>query len=146
METGESITAVQAQPLLETMLGQPLQWAIKSPDLELFDVGFGGEGKDLPPFVIHAICPVKVVSHATRQVRVYQGNADAEGFRRDLEGLYGLSLRRVALSEKHDLWLDLGEYWLIFVTFEDGEESWRFFRPHQPQPHLVATDRDLELQ
>lgn len=146
MEEGQYISAAEAKALLDTMVKQPLRWAIKSPDVELFDLGFGGEGETMPPYVIHAICPVKVVSHQNRQVHVFQGNADPGKFRKDMEGLLGLQVLRTSLSDKHDLWLDLGDYWVIFVTFEDGEESWRFFQPHQQEPHLVATDKTLELQ
>lgn len=124
MEEGQYISAAEAKALLDTMVKRPLRWAIKSPDVELFDLGFGGEGETLPPYVIHAICTVKVVPHKKRLVQLYQGTADSGKFREEMEELLGLPVLRTSLSDKHDLWLDLGDYWVIFVTFEDGEESW----------------------
>ena len=146
MAENSILTREAAQKSLDVLIGQPLQWAIKSPDVELFDLGFGREGKDLPPYVVHAICTLKVIFQQGRDVRLYQGDASYARFQEEMNPLMGQTVRRVALSDKHDLWLDLGDCWMVFITFEDGEESWRFFQPHQSQRHLVATDKELELQ
>ena len=31
------------------------------------------------------------------------------------------------MSDKNDLWIDLGDYWIVIATFENNEESWCFF-------------------
>ena len=59
--------------------------------------------------------------------------------------MIGLSVERIALSDKNDLWLDLNKYWIVFITREDQEESWRFFEPRSKLPHLVASDAWLEM-
>lgn len=34
---------------------------------------------------------------------------------------------------------------MVFATFENGEESWRYFTCNKDEPHLVASDLGLEF-
>ncbi|MBQ5782728.1 MAG: hypothetical protein IIV99_05005, partial [Oscillospiraceae bacterium] len=41
--------------------------------------------------------------------------------------------------------LDFGDYWVVFVTCEDGNESWRLFAPNKEIPHMVVSDSKIEF-
>ncbi len=134
---------------LNTLVGQPLRYGAKSPDTELYDFGFGDEIEvDSPhwgritvcPLVLHALCRFRVISRdAERRVDTYYEDTPSEQFHQHIKHLLGFTVKRVGVSDKHDLWLDLGDYWMVFATYENGEESWRFFHYHSDK-HLVASD------
>ena len=68
-----------------------------------------------------------------------------EIFTTNIMQLVGLVVKRFALSDKFDLWIDLGDYWIVFVIWEDETESWRFFTPESDDPHLVVSSSWLCL-
>ena len=135
---------------LHTLIGQPLLYAIKSRDTELYDFGFGelvevvnrhGKRKKIGTHTLHALCRFKVIwRNGESRTDKYYEDTPCEKFRSEINRLVGLKIRRVTLSDKNDLWLDFGDYWVVFATFENGEESWRFFTSGTDEPHLVASD------
>ena len=136
---------------LETLVQQPLVYCLKSPDTELFDFGFGAyvdiatrRGKHtICTHTIHTLCPLKIIQRTgAKQSRWYYEDTPHDSFQSDVTPLIGLTIKRVALSKKNDLWLDLGDYWIVFATYEDGDddEAWRFFVSDEDKPHLVASD------
>lgn len=139
---------------LQTLVDQPLLYAIKSPDTELYDFGFGnlveftnrrGKKTMIGTHILHVICRFKVIwKNGKHRVTTYYEDTPCEIFHADIQRLVGLKVRRVALSDKNDLWVDLGEYWVVFATFENGEESWRYF-VSDVEPHLIASDSWLDL-
>ena len=154
--TDERNTA--AVEFLQTLVGMPLQYGLKSPDMDLYDFGFGtymeyttqrGEVHDVCTHTLHVTCRFKVVDRRTAPCRVkrYYEDSSCEEFHAHVEELTGAVVKRVGLSDKNDLWLDLGDFWLVFATFESGEESWRFFRydVDESVPHLVASDQWLDF-
>lgn len=134
---------------LETLMGQPLVYCLKSPDTELYDFGFGsfvdivtlrGNKHTICTHTLHVLCPFRIISKTgTGQSQWYYEDTPSESFQCDVALLIGLKIKRVALSQKHDLWLDLGDYWIVFVTYENEDESWRFFVADSNKPHLVAS-------
>lgn len=139
---------------LQKLINQPLIYGYKSSDLDLYDIGFGefveivdSRGKrSICSLVLHPTCNFKVIwKNGKRETHIFYGNTSHEEFQSEIEHLVGLTVKRVALSDKNDLWLDLQECWIVFATFEDGEESWRFFDAHKETPHLVASDSWLEF-
>ena len=137
---------------LDSIIGQKLAYAIKSPDTELYDFGFGEERETedkrmLPPYILHVLCRFKIIhKDGSRKVRICHEDTEPKAFNKKIEPLIGLSVKRVGLSDKNDLWLDFGAYWVVFATFEDGDEAWRFFISGSDEPHLVATSNVLEFQ
>ena len=135
---------------LQTLVGQPLRYGLKSPDTELYDFGFGelfedvskyGKKRKICTFILHALCNFKVIWRSgERRIDKYYGDTPSEKFHGDIKRLIGSCVKRVALSEENDLWLDLGDFWIVFETFEDGKESWRFFTSDINQAHLVASN------
>lgn len=146
----ELFTDSNAIMFLKTLIGKPLLYALKSPDTELYDFGFGnlmitttrqGKTKRIGTHSIHALCRVKLITSNPRcQSEQYCGDTPREVFEAKIHHLIGLKVLRVALSDKNDLWLDLGDCWIVFITFENGEESWRYFIPSSDSPHLIGSD------
>lgn len=140
---------------LNSLNGMPLLYALKSPDTELYDFGFGelvetvnrcGRQKKIATYTLHVLCRFKVIARGPEhKVDKYYEDTPSEMFHSEINRLLGLKVRRVALSDKNDLWLDFGDYWIVFVTFEDGEESWRLFTINDDLPHLVASNSWLDF-
>lgn len=140
---------------LNALKGMPLLYALKSPDTELYDFGFGewkeivnrcGRPKKIATYTLHALCRFKVIARGfEHKVDKYYEDTPCEMFHSEINRLLGLIIRRVALSDKNDLWLDFGDYWIVFVTFEDDEESWRLFTINNDLPHLVASNSWLDF-
>lgn len=140
---------------LQTLVGQPLLYAIKSPDTELYDFGFGeliecvnhrGKPKRIGTHILHILCRFKVIwKNNERKVDRYYEDTPCEEFNSNIQHVIGLAVKRVALSSKNDLWLDFGACWIVFVTVVSGGESWRFFFSDTEIPHLVAADAWLEF-
>ena len=144
-----------AVDFLLSLTGKPLLYAIKSPDTDLYDFGFGelievvnrhGMRKKIGTHTLHAICRFKVIRKAgERRITKYYEDTSCEKFRTEIQPLVGLKVKQVAVSNKNDLWLDFGDYWIVFATFENREESWRFFTSEIDAPHLVASDSWLQF-
>ena len=153
METSNRQNAIA---FLQTLIGQPLLYALKSPDTELYDFGFGelvevvnrhGIPRKIGAHTVHALCRFQVIwKTGERRVDKYYEDTPCETFRAEIQPLLGLQVKRVALSDKNDLWLDFGDYWVVFATFENGEESWRFFTSDIALPHLVASNAWLSFE
>lgn len=145
-----SIRAIErndAEHMLHDLVGQALCYGLKSPDMFFYDMGFGKceiieslnhRRQLLSTFAIHASCYLKVIERECHKSILFSGNSNSEDFHEVIERLCGLTVKRIALSPKNDLWIDLGSIWLVFITVESEEESWRFFSPTQDSCHLVA--------
>lgn len=138
---------------LYTLVGQPLCYGIKSPDMDLYDLGFGsgivdvssyGEETEDWTYILHVTCRFKVIwRNGERRIDKFNEDTPCEKFHSEVKRLIGLKVKRVGLSSKNDLYLDFGDYWVVFVTFEDEEESWRFFTSVPNGPHLIASSSEL---
>ena len=145
----------RAIEFVQTLIGCPFIYAIKSPDTELYDFGFGelvdtlnrqGKSKKIGTHMVHALCRFKVIwKDGSRRVDSYFEDTPYQVFCSDAKRFIGLKVIQVALSDKNDLWLDLGDCWIVFATYENGEESWRFFTDNRNMPHIVASDAWLRL-
>ena len=133
---------MSALDFLQTLVGLPLLYGIKSPDMDLYDFGFGE--KVNCTYALHVVCRFKVI-HTKGDYRVdrYFEDTPCEQFHMAISSLIGMKVNRVALSDKNDLWLDFGDYKVVFATFENEEESWRFFTTNTNDPHLVASNSHL---
>lgn len=145
---------MNAQEFLQTLVDQPLCYGIKSPDMDLYDFGFGNMTEAVNPYggvkncthILHITCRFKMIwKNGEHRVVKYYEDTPCEQFHSEVNRLVGLKVKRVALSDKNDLWLDFGDYWVVFATFENGEESWRLFTSDINSPHLVASDSRLHF-
>lgn len=134
---------------LQAIVGQPIGYGIKSPDLDLYDFGFGNAieiwnaGDVLGgrySFVLHAICSFKIVEKSTQRAFRYYGDSLPEKFHFYFKSLLGLRVEKIELNNKNDLKIDFGDVYIVFYTIEDGDESWRFFTSKEEDPHLVASN------
>lgn len=141
---------MDALEFLQTLVDQPLCYGIKSPNMDLYDFGFGdvistmnlhGKVKNVCTHILHVTCRFKVIwKNGEHRVDKYYEDTSCDKFHSEIKRIIGMKVRRVALSDKNDLWLDFGDYWIVFATFENGEESWRFFVYNTEGPHLVASN------
>lgn len=149
------ITREEAQKKLEKLLGLPLEYAGKSPDTELYLFEFGNvpinDNISRPAqkrfiFALHVLCRFKVIwRNGKKATDTYYEDTSSERFASAANQLIGKTIARIGLSDKNDLWLDFGDYWMVFATFETGEESWRILSSDREKPHLVASDSWIEL-
>ena len=148
-------TNLSAIELLNMVISHPLVYAIKSPDTELYDFGFGdlvsckgrhNKVREVCMYTLHSLCRFELINKADtkKRMRFYEDTA-VDVFRHHISPLLGKCVKRIALSEKNDLWIDFGKYWLVFASFENDEESWRFFTANAMMPYLVASNTTLEL-
>ena len=145
----------EALSFLNLLIDEPLSYGIKSPDMDLYDFGFGKSIKvpcrrdpdrEVSAFTLHATCRFKIIRrNGERCVQRYYEDTPAEEFHCAIKHLIGLYIKRIALSDKNDLWLDFGDYWMVFATFENDEESWCFFTFTDDKRYLVAADSWLTL-
>lgn len=142
-------TQEQALHYLENLVGQPLRYGLKSSDTEMYDFGFGeiveainywGKTRSVNLHNLHILCNFRVIYRAKKGHKTYYADTPKREFESDIQDMVGHSVKRVALSEKNDLWLDFGDYWVVFATNEDAEESWRYFIMGEDNPHLVVAD------
>lgn len=134
---------------LDGLVGETLRYAVKLPDCELYDFGFGkwkieqdayGSCKESCTYVLHVICRFQIIWQGEdKHIDTYYEDSSHELFRCVAAQLMGLTVSRVALSSKNDLWLDLGRCWIVFATWDEPDESWRIFLPCSGSPHLVAS-------
>lgn len=148
------ITREEAQKRLDEMLGCTIEFAGKSPDTELYifefsdsqDAGEIAEStEERCIFKLHLLCRFKVIWRKRRITDTYYEDTSSEAFASQASQLMGQPIKRTGLSDKNDLWLDFGDFWMVFATFENDEESWRFFYSDKKKPHLVASDTWLKL-
>lgn len=152
METSIRQSAIE---FLHKLTGRPLLYALKSPDTELYDFGFGelievtnrrGQRKKVGTLTLHVLCRFELIwRNDERRVDIYYEDTPCDKFHSEVQHLLGQKVWRVALSDKNDLWLDFGDYWAVFATYENGKESWRFFIPNTDFPHLVASNSWLDF-
>lgn len=135
---------------LQSLVDLYLCYGIKSPDMDLYDFGFVNEinsihrsdkKKVVYTHCLHVVCRFKVIwKIGNNKTDIYHENTSCEKFHSKIAYLIGMKVKRVALSEKNDLWLDFGDCWVVFVTVENNEESWRLISPDTDAAHLVASN------
>lgn len=147
----------KALNFLKNVIGKPMKYAYKLSDIALYDFGFGEEQevviygdvrRILPEYILHAVCRWGIIwkSNPAENVDTYDEDTPEDEFCNRMEKFLGRCVKRVAIRDNNDLWLDFGDCWMVFATFEDGEESWRFFTPEEKNGiHLVASDKWLKL-
>lgn len=135
------------------LIGQPFCYGIKSPDMDLYDIGFGvlekvmdirGRTREVCTHTLHCTCGIKLIW--AKQSYLFDGESSFKTFSERISRFVGLKVLRIALSQKNDLWIDLGECKIVIVTNEDYEESWRYFNPCVQERHLVASSQSISLQ
>lgn len=138
------------QEFVSELEGWSIAYGIKSPDMDLYDFGFvkaenaiSYDGNvDSCRYILHAMCRFEIIwQNGTKDVEAYYEDTPADVFREKVKRILGLPIRRPSLSEKNDLWLDLGECWIVFATYEEQEaDSWVLFVRGLKGPFLAATD------
>ena len=137
---------------LLSLKGAVLEYALKSRDMNLFDIGFVKEdertaGDDCAicaqSFAIHVSCALSIIEN--NEKTVYYGDCDKKQFEKHGATMFGSCVHDVSLGEFNMLVVRLDNCSIEIVPADDGEESWRFFRAGTNAPHLVATDEWIDL-
>ena len=149
-------TKIEAEKYLQALVGLHLSYVRKAYDFDMFEFCFEQKhsvflqtapnntaSREKLTLILHAICELKVI-WPNKRTNVYNAETPLKQFYTNINQLLSLSVKRIALSDKNDLWIDLGVCWIVFITFESNEESWRFFTTEKKHPHLVASDLWLQ--
>lgn len=149
-----NMTRDDAEKMLGCIIGQPLQYGRIYQEYGMYGLGFGplfkvpswnGVPKLVCPYTFHIQCQLKIIDREKCSAIKFMADTPPEIFTTNIMQLVCLVVKRFALSDKFDLWIDLGDYWIVFVTWEDETESWRFFTPESDDPHLVVSSSWLCL-
>ncbi len=145
----------KALKYLNVLVDTTLCYGIKSPNLDLFDFGFGelkefqdsrGKIRKTSSYVLHAMCPFKLMlQDGTKRIKLFDAEVSCEKFNEFYKGWQDFSVKKVGLSDKNDLYLDFGDFWLVFITAENNIESWRFFETNNLNSHLVVASSWIVL-
>lgn len=144
------------QNYLDEIVGLSLSQGFKLPGFDdMYIFGFGsireeerrGKKVKIAQYNIHAQCSFLIeYRDGSRRVDKYSEETSSEKFEFDIKKLIGLTVQYAKLSEKNDLFLRVGEYRIIFATWENSEESWRYLlTTDRNSPHLIASDTSLEM-
>ena len=97
----------EAEEFLRPLVGQPLRYALKSPDTELYDFGFGkpvevtrlGIRRRIGTYSIHALCRFKILwENSERGAEEYCENTPSEDFSIKISHLIGREIMELGLS------------------------------------------------
>ena len=138
---------------LNKLVGQKVQYAKKSPDTELYDIGFGEMRKTImyngSEHSVSTLCRIKVVfceSSLKKQIKWFDSVSSSEEFSHIENNIIGLEVISIDVNERNCLKVDLGQWVLVFFPNGDDEESWRFFSPYSEEPHLVVSNSWIEIE
>lgn len=144
------------QEFVSQLVGWSFAYGIKSPDMDLYDFGFvkaenakSYDGNvDSCRYILHAMCRFKIIWQSqARDKEIYHEDTPADVFHERVNRILGLPINRATLSDKNDLWLDLGKCWIVFATHEGREdESWCLFVRGLKGPFLSATDISTDIR
>ena len=143
-----TITSETATNYLNYLVGESLCYGIKSPGLNLYDFGFGnlGEATEGCKYSLHIICRFKIIwKRKDRRIEKYDGETSPEEFQTKINPLLNLKVKSVVLGNKNNLHLDMGDYRIVFFTWKEEEESWRFLSFNEERYHIYASDQDIYL-
>ncbi len=141
----------ESYPYLSVIIGTTLNYGTKSPDFSLYNLGFGTEimREDykgnlcaFSEYSIHCVEGIVLYSNHKRQEYGYEDLQFT--FESAISPFVGLVVRKITLSDKNDLWIDMGKCQLVIVTSEDNEESWRFLSSAHGY-HIISSNKWIEL-
>ena len=139
---------------LTHLIDSTLLYAVKSIDMNLFDIGFyrmerRTDGSNhiavSQEFSLHVTCALSIIRQGNKRT-VYYGDCDKKRFERDISTMIGLRVFGISLGEDNSLMICFDDCSIEIVPADDGEESWRFFKIGEDSPHLVASDEWIDVQ
>lgn len=144
-----------AKRMLNKLIGHPIIYAIKSPDMDLCDFGFGfsndyqfakdGTACMQPLFAIHSVCLVGIQEKHSNNTNWSSWDTPATIFKKMFQVCLGCTVKTVCISKRGNLTIDLGVYIVKFIANDPLEENWRFFRLGLSDKHVVEVGRKILL-
>lgn len=138
------VSEAEGTKFVQQALQMPVVYARKARDSDLYGIGFGTPVRDktVAHFVLHLQCEFDVVlDQGTQQ---FNGDTTKEEFNPVAEMLVGQRMVEVCILQNNQLKLQLEHCTIIIRTYDDDDESWRFF--DFDGNHLVAASQWLEFQ
>jgi len=137
---------------LKSLENKVLIYGIKSPDLDLYDFGFGddyikGKFDDTCKHcthILHPTCRFLVICQETK--KWFDEYTEPKSFEQAVNTVLGARVKQAKLGKSNDLILDFDNFRVILFTFDDNEESWRLFLTDKSMPHLVVSNSWIEFQ
>lgn len=130
------------------LLGATIDYALKSPDMNLYDFGFTYHLPNSPAsqkIALHVMCSF-VAKIGTFEEKRYYGDSSNLHFYEHFNCLIGKSVCGISLGEKGDLGINFGQSHIKITPADDGNESWRIFCDCKYSSHLVVSDTLFSLQ
>ena len=136
------------------LVGCCFRYGLKSHNMDLYDLGFGedvhflnclGNTQTACKHTLHFTCGIKLFWKDGR-INEFGPTTESPMFSVAVEPLIGTVVRRIALSDKNDLWIDLDSCKMVIVTYEDSHESWRYFSPGTGSSHLISSGQHLYFE
>ena len=140
---------------LKKLIGTQLKYGIKSPDLDLFQLGFERTASNCiqnnsrdgsVKFAIHFTTALYVYWQDKSAIEFYSEDDCANEYHTTIQKLIGSEVRDVALSEKNDFWISFDSCNIVIVTSDDIHESWRFFQARASSKHIIGTKYSISLE
>ena len=133
---------------LQKLVGKTLSYAIKSPDMELYDFGFGIDQDSIKEalYILHLLCRFRIVyTDKQGKSKLYTEDTSSKKFHCEILPLIGQKVKRIGTNEVNDIFIDYGAIKMIVLTNADNEESWRYFSTNKDLPHLVVSHNGAYL-
>ncbi len=139
------------------LIGLPLLTAFRYAQTELFCFGFGVFHEEwdekenclrrIPTYALHVQCEFHVVCRKVSRVIRMDGMTQSPVFDAVAQKLQGLTVRHAFVeADGYALCLELGDFLLRVIPYEDEEEGWRLFRPNTDALHLVVNDQGINRE
>lgn len=138
---------------LDEIIGYPLIYTIKSPDMDLCNFGFGFAGEYpsakhdstyvRPIFAIHSVCLVSLQDKRTGITEHIFEDTPHTVFGNTFHNVLGGIVKRVAITKRGNLSVELESHIIKFTATYIDEENWRFFRLESPEKHIVEIGRRI---
>lgn len=143
-------SAKRGLEFLQTFIGMQVLYAKKSPDMNLYDIGFSmihDRGGDLiyPDSELHAVCKLIIIEQNGKK-SIYYGDSEKEQFETTFSKFYTKEICEISLLAGNVLRIGFHSGTIEVIPADDGEESWRFFENKSQGKHLVAGNTWLWLQ
>lgn len=131
------------------LVGQPLLYIIKSPEMAFFDFGFGdkmmsdqNQADDwVARYTIHADCTISVLDTDTLEQCHFSAEDTNQLLQESLKGVINRNVDQIIVGEMNSLIIGIQNFLITVEPWDDDEESWRFFQPRTEEAHYVVSSR-----
>lgn len=139
----DNACGIDAQSILNNLVGMEITYGLKSCDVNLLDIGFGslmGSYTTQNEYALHVTCSSLLCSENGSTICLW-GDTDSLFFEKHFSTFIGQRVEKITLLADNLLQIKLERYCILIIPADDGMESWRIFALKSNTPHLIAADR-----